>query len=136
MKIFRWIIFVPATILISVICDVLLKLILNAVSFFWDSDSAGQYSRYGEGIESYNVFALILFKFMIPAISFFIAVMIGTYIAPNNRKIASIILVVLSCGVSILVLFTEYSSLLASIASISGAIIAYWNLKEKEFAID
>ena len=133
MKIFRWIIFVPATIILSVICDVLLKLILKAVSFLWDS--AGQYSRYGEGIESDSVFVLILLKFLIPAISFFIAITIGTYIAPNNRKIASIILVTLSCVVSILFLFTEYSSLLVSIASIIGAIAAYWNLKENEFSI-
>ena len=62
MKIFRWIIFVPATIILSVICDVLLKLILKAVSFLWDS--AGQYSRYGEGIESDSVFDLCIVRYV------------------------------------------------------------------------
>lgn len=130
MKIIRWILFIPVCIITSVLADVILKFIFKGISFLWDS--AGAYSSYGQGIESDGMFVLIFMKFLIPAISYYIAVYAAVFTAPNNRKTAVIILVILNIIISILYLFTIYGSIPVSISSLIGTLMAYFNLKEKE----
>lgn len=130
MNIIRWILFIPGAFITSIVVDILLKFIYNTVTFFWDS--SGAFSKYGDGIESDGNFIIILLKYLIPAISYFIATTVGVYIAPNNRKFAVLILIVLNIIISILYLFTEYGSLWVSISSVIGTLLAYFNLKEKE----
>ena len=129
MKLIRWIIFVPASLIINVVCTEILKYLLVGLSFFWDS--AGSYSRYGEGVESENTTLIIILEFMIPAISNFIAIMVGINIAPNKRKLALIILCSLLILLSIIFLFTIYSDIWIVLSSVLGILFAFYSLYEK-----
>jgi hypothetical protein len=131
LNILRWIVFLPATILISVVCDIIIKIIIKFIALMHDNRDG--YARYIQDADSDSHFFFTLMDFLIPAISQFIAVICGIYILPNRRKLGAIMLLCFTIIVAVLVLFTKYSSISVSISFTLGAIFAYYYLKSSDF---
>jgi hypothetical protein len=130
-NILRWIIFFPATILISFICDVVIKILIKFLASI--HDNRNDFAKYLEDTDSDGLFLFTILEFLIPAFSQFIAVICGTYILPNRRKFGAIILLCSTIVLAILFLFTKYSNISVSISYTLGGIFAYFYLKGKDF---
>lgn len=86
MKILRWILFLPITLLLAGIINFLLLYLKLALVFVWDKAFYPIYRWIIPGIDNSNeMITFSILDYLFPGIALFFAIKIGTYIAPDNK---------------------------------------------------
>ena len=128
MKILRWILFLPITISLSGIINFLLLYLKLALVFVWDNAFFPIYRWIIPGIENSNEMIIIsILDYLFPAIALFFAIRIGTYIAPDNKKIIKKFLSVFAVVFIIYPIIKEDVNLFMGISFIVGAVASYFD---------